>query len=156
MSKGRQTTEEPAEGSVGATISFPSELYQILGDIAPAEKSLARVDRPRYGGEIRLLQMAAVRKRGRAVNLWTIPPAPNVRRSWPGCGRKIRDQQWSCAVLFTPGYRYRLHARELPGSPDIVFRSRRKVIFVHGCGQLVRLIPTDEAADIGTTEDDED
>lgn len=31
------------------------------------------------------------------------------------------------------GYRYRLHARDLPGSPDLVFRGRRKVIFVHGC-----------------------
>lgn len=31
------------------------------------------------------------------------------------------------------GYRYRLHARDLPGRPDLVFRSRRKVIFVHGC-----------------------
>lgn len=31
------------------------------------------------------------------------------------------------------GYRYRLHARDLPGKPDMVFRSRRKVIFVHGC-----------------------
>lgn len=31
------------------------------------------------------------------------------------------------------GYRYRLHARDLPGHPDLTFRSRRKVIFVHGC-----------------------
>lgn len=31
------------------------------------------------------------------------------------------------------GIRYRLHDRELPGSPDLVFRKRRKVIFVHGC-----------------------
>lgn len=31
------------------------------------------------------------------------------------------------------GYRFRLHDRRLPGSPDLVFRSRRKVIFVHGC-----------------------
>lgn len=31
------------------------------------------------------------------------------------------------------GYRYRLHAKDLPGCPDLVFRSRRKVIFVHGC-----------------------
>ncbi|MFC3285988.1 very short patch repair endonuclease [Litchfieldella rifensis] len=31
------------------------------------------------------------------------------------------------------GYRYRLHARDLPGRPDLVFRSRRRVIFVHGC-----------------------
>lgn len=31
------------------------------------------------------------------------------------------------------GYRFRLHAKDLPGKPDLVFRSRRKVIFVHGC-----------------------
>ena len=31
------------------------------------------------------------------------------------------------------GCRYRLHAKELPGRPDLVFRPRRKVIFVHGC-----------------------
>jgi DNA mismatch endonuclease (patch repair protein) len=31
------------------------------------------------------------------------------------------------------GYRYRLHAGRLPGRPDLVFKSRRKVIFVHGC-----------------------
>jgi DNA mismatch endonuclease (patch repair protein) len=31
------------------------------------------------------------------------------------------------------GYRYRLHRRDLPGKPDLVFGPRRKVIFVHGC-----------------------
>jgi DNA mismatch endonuclease (patch repair protein) len=31
------------------------------------------------------------------------------------------------------GYRYRLHVRNLPGCPDIVFRKRARVIFVHGC-----------------------
>lgn len=31
------------------------------------------------------------------------------------------------------GYRYRLHAKDLPGRPDLVFRPRRKAIFVHGC-----------------------
>ena len=31
------------------------------------------------------------------------------------------------------GYRYRLHRKDLPGKPDLVFPSRRKVIFVHGC-----------------------
>lgn len=40
---------------------------------------------------------------------------------------KIRSLLWSS------GFRYRLYAKELPGRPDIVFRSRRKVIFVHGC-----------------------
>lgn len=31
------------------------------------------------------------------------------------------------------GYRYRLHRRDLPGTPDLVLPSRRKAIFVHGC-----------------------
>lgn len=31
------------------------------------------------------------------------------------------------------GYRYSLHTSNLPGKPDLVFRSRRKIIFVHGC-----------------------
>jgi DNA mismatch endonuclease (patch repair protein) len=31
------------------------------------------------------------------------------------------------------GYRYRLHDKRLPGKPDLVFPSRRKVILVHGC-----------------------
>lgn len=31
------------------------------------------------------------------------------------------------------GYRYRLHRKDLPGTPDLVFPSKRKVIFVHGC-----------------------
>jgi len=36
-------------------------------------------------------------------------------------------------VLHSLGYRFRLHRRDLPGTPDIVFPSRRKVIFVNGC-----------------------
>ena len=31
------------------------------------------------------------------------------------------------------GYRYRLHRKDLPGKPDLVFPSRRKAIFVNGC-----------------------
>lgn len=31
------------------------------------------------------------------------------------------------------GYRFRLHRKDLPGTPDLVFPGRRKVIFVHGC-----------------------
>lgn len=37
------------------------------------------------------------------------------------------------AVTYSLGYRYRLHAIDLPGRPDIVFRGRKKVIFAHGC-----------------------
>jgi len=31
------------------------------------------------------------------------------------------------------GYRFRLHRRDLPGRPDLVFPSKRRVIFVNGC-----------------------
>jgi len=31
------------------------------------------------------------------------------------------------------GYRYRLHVKTLPGTPDLAFPSRKAVIFVHGC-----------------------
>jgi len=31
------------------------------------------------------------------------------------------------------GFRFRLHRRDLPGSPDLVFPGRKKVVFVHGC-----------------------
>jgi DNA mismatch endonuclease (patch repair protein) len=36
-------------------------------------------------------------------------------------------------LLHAAGYRYRLHVHKLPGSPDIVFPSKLKVVFVHGC-----------------------
>lgn len=36
-------------------------------------------------------------------------------------------------LLFASGYRFRIHRRDLPGTPDVVFPSRRAVIFVHGC-----------------------
>lgn len=37
------------------------------------------------------------------------------------------------SALHKAGLRYRLHDRELPGSPDLVFRRFQAVIFVHGC-----------------------
>lgn len=36
-------------------------------------------------------------------------------------------------IVHSLGYRYRLHRKDLPGKPDLVFGPRRKVIFVHGC-----------------------
>ena len=36
-------------------------------------------------------------------------------------------------LVHSLGYRYRLHRRDLPGTPDLVFIAKRKVIFVHGC-----------------------
>ena len=36
-------------------------------------------------------------------------------------------------LLFAAGYRFRLHRRDLPGTPDIVMPGRKIAIFVHGC-----------------------
>ena len=37
------------------------------------------------------------------------------------------------SMLHKLGYRFRLHGANMPGKPDLVFSSRRKVIFVNGC-----------------------
>lgn len=47
--------------------------------------------------------------------------------------KNMRPELFVRKLVFALGYRYRLHARDLPGCPDLVFRPRRKVIFVHGC-----------------------
>ena len=52
--------------------------------------------------------------------------------------RKIGSKNTKAEILvrrslFRLGYRFRLHRKDLPGKPDIVFPGRRKVIFVHGC-----------------------
>ena len=36
-------------------------------------------------------------------------------------------------VVHRMGYRYRLHRRDLPGTPDLVLPSRKKAILIHGC-----------------------
>lgn len=36
-------------------------------------------------------------------------------------------------MIHAMGFRYRLHAADLPGKPDLVFRRLGKIVFVHGC-----------------------
>ncbi|MCB9768069.1 MAG: DNA mismatch endonuclease Vsr [Candidatus Omnitrophica bacterium] len=36
-------------------------------------------------------------------------------------------------LIHSMGYRYSLHRKDLPGKPDIVLRSRKKIVFIHGC-----------------------
>ena len=36
-------------------------------------------------------------------------------------------------LVHSLGYRYRLHRKDLPGKPDLVFPKKKSVIFVHGC-----------------------
>ncbi len=37
------------------------------------------------------------------------------------------------SAIHKMGYRFRLHKKDVPGKPDLVFSKRRKVIFIHGC-----------------------
>ena len=47
--------------------------------------------------------------------------------------RDTKPEKVLRSALHRAGFRFRLHYRSLPGTPDLVFPSRRKVIFVHGC-----------------------
>ena len=48
-------------------------------------------------------------------------------------GKDTQPEMIVRKMVHALGYRYRLHVRSLPGCPDLVFPSRQKVIFVHGC-----------------------
>lgn len=61
---------------------------------------------------------------------------PPQRRSWLMSRVKGRDtgpERHVRRILSAMGLRYRLHRRDLPGTPDIVLPGRGAVIFVHGC-----------------------
>jgi DNA mismatch endonuclease, patch repair protein len=47
--------------------------------------------------------------------------------------RNTRPEMFVRSMVHRMGYRYRLHRKDLPGKPDLVFPSRRRIIFVHGC-----------------------
>lgn len=51
----------------------------------------------------------------------------NIRSRHTGPEIKVRS------IVHRLGYRYRLHVKDLPGKPDLVFPSRSRVIYVHGC-----------------------
>lgn len=48
-------------------------------------------------------------------------------------GKDTRPELMVRRYLHAVGFRYRLHARNLPGTPDLVFPRYRAVVFVHGC-----------------------
>ena len=58
------------------------------------------------------------------------------KRSWNMSRIKSKDTKPEILVrsmLHRLGYRFRLHRKDLPGSPDIVLKKHKLVIFVHGC-----------------------
>jgi DNA mismatch endonuclease (patch repair protein) len=48
-------------------------------------------------------------------------------------GKDTKPEMAVRRLVYSLGYRYRIHSAQLPGKPDLVFPGRRKVIFVHGC-----------------------
>lgn len=48
-------------------------------------------------------------------------------------GKDTKPELIVRSIAHRLGYRFRLHRRDLPGRPDIVFPGRRKVVLVHGC-----------------------
>ncbi|MNR94497.1 Very short patch repair protein [compost metagenome] len=48
-------------------------------------------------------------------------------------GKNTKPEMLLRGGLHARGLRYRLHARDLPGSPDLVFPARKAVLFAHGC-----------------------
>jgi DNA mismatch endonuclease, patch repair protein len=65
--------------------------------------------KPRMSADVRRIRMAAIRKKD-------TKPEMVVRK-----------------LLRMLGARYRLHVNTLPGCPDVVLRSKKLVLFVHGC-----------------------
>lgn len=47
--------------------------------------------------------------------------------------KNTRPEMIVRSTLHRLGYRFRLHDKNLPGKPDLVFAGRKKVLFVHGC-----------------------
>ena len=48
-------------------------------------------------------------------------------------GKNTKRELTLRSLLHRQGFRFRLHGRELPGQPDIVFPRHKAVVFVHGC-----------------------
>ncbi|WP_035724013.1 very short patch repair endonuclease [Fodinicurvata fenggangensis] len=63
----------------------------------------------------------------------TLTPQQRSERMRRVRGRDTNPEWAVRRPTHSMGYRYRLHDKNLPGKPDLVFPSRRKVIFVHGC-----------------------
>lgn len=48
-------------------------------------------------------------------------------------GKKTKPEEIVAKYLFSQGFRYRRNVKKLPGTPDIVLKKYKTVIFVNGC-----------------------
>lgn len=63
----------------------------------------------------------------------TLSPLERSQRMAKVKSKGTKPEMLVRRLVHSMGYRYRLHGPGLPGRPDLVFKGRRKVIFVHGC-----------------------
>jgi len=63
----------------------------------------------------------------------TLTPAERSARMALVRAKDTKPELLVRSLVHGMGYRYRLHRRDLPGTPDLVFPGRSKVIFIHGC-----------------------
>lgn len=63
----------------------------------------------------------------------TLSPEARSERMSRVRGKDTKPEMAVRRTVHAMGYRYRLHRRDLPGIPDLVFGRLKKVIFVHGC-----------------------
>lgn len=62
-----------------------------------------------------------------------VSPADRSRMMAGIKGKNSQPELLVRRLLFASGYRFRLHRRDLPGTPDIVMPGSKVAIFVHGC-----------------------
>ena len=62
-----------------------------------------------------------------------VPPADRSRMMAGIKGKNSQPELLVRRLLFASGYRFRLHRRDLPGTPDIAMPGRKIAVFVHGC-----------------------
>ena len=76
-----------------------------------------------------------IRSRSPQIPSMTDTMSPKERSRRMGLVRSVdtKPEMALRRLVHGMGYRYRLHCGDLPGKPDLVFRSRDAVIFVHGC-----------------------
>jgi len=63
----------------------------------------------------------------------TLTPAQRSERMSRVRSKDTKPEMVIRRLVHKMGFRYQLHVRGLPGNPDLVFPSRGKIIFVHGC-----------------------
>jgi len=63
----------------------------------------------------------------------TLSPVERSQRMSRVRSKNTKPEMVVRRLIHSLGYRYRLHRATLPGTPDLVFAGRKKLIFVHGC-----------------------